>query len=171
MHTYACTCTLMHADGWNAWSGSSVGMHMYTSACIWIHMDIHAYACRVSLGWGSGRAWLAEQTHHAGGLPTQGVGGKVQLCVRAGIGAHAKHCREGFITSFDGSALHNGLARADSLFSDYSLFGGCELKWRIHFMWFLLHNIKQAKCRTPHISTNYIHKTHMERTVYHAVYA
>ena len=44
MHGNASIFTLMHADGWNPWSGSSVGMHMYTSAC------------RVSLGWGSGRA-------------------------------------------------------------------------------------------------------------------
>ena len=44
LHAHACTCmhmhgyasifTLMHADGRNAWSGSSVGMHMHTSACI-----------------------------------------------------------------------------------------------------------------------------------------
>lgn len=66
---------------------------------------------------GRARARPAEQTHHAGGLPNQGVGGQVQLCVRAGIGAHAKHCREGFITTFDGSALHNGLTCAVSHFS------------------------------------------------------
>ena len=48
MHAHACTCTLMHADGWNPWSGSSMGMHMHTSACIWIHMDTHAYMCMQS---------------------------------------------------------------------------------------------------------------------------
>ena len=48
MHTYACIFTLMHAYGWNAWSGSSVGIHMHTSACIWIHMDTHACICMQS---------------------------------------------------------------------------------------------------------------------------
>ena len=45
MHGYACIFTLMHADGWNASRGSSVGMHMHTSAyrctscgCTCMHM-------------------------------------------------------------------------------------------------------------------------------------
>ena len=48
LYPSACIVTLMHADGWNASSGSSVGMHMHTSACMNVKMDTHA--CRVSLG-------------------------------------------------------------------------------------------------------------------------
>ena len=40
---------------------------------------------------GCARARPAERTHHAGGLPTQGVGGRVQLRRRAGVGTWMAH--------------------------------------------------------------------------------
>ena len=64
-------CTLMHAharscmqmDGMHGvgpqWACICTHLHAY--ALLWIHM--HSYACRVSLGWGSGRASACICTH------------------------------------------------------------------------------------------------------------
>ena len=48
LYPSACIVTLMHADGWNASSGSSVGMHMHTSACMNVKMDADACICMQS---------------------------------------------------------------------------------------------------------------------------
>ena len=37
------------------------------------------------------RARLTERAHHAGGLPIEGVGGRVQLRGRVGVGARVAH--------------------------------------------------------------------------------
>ena len=77
MHAHARSC--MQMDGMHGVGPQwvCIWIHMHAYALMWMHMD--TYACRVSLGWGSGRASGCICMH-------------VYTCVSISVHMHADVC-------------------------------------------------------------------------------